>query len=183
MKRTYDSGELESVEFFVGREVERTPAYGMLTLFVTGLQSVDEIENLYNKHNCEHIFFGANHSFKPEEPGEATFDSWTEWEAMIEYFLKKNYLCSLDINISYASRDFLDTVLTEYNNFIPQIRVPIPYIKLWNYNTMIKFDDKDFQASNPGVWCHSLHDLMSRDKFTDWREYANDIPLESEDKD
>ena len=38
--------------------------------------------------------------------------------------------------------------------------MPVPYAKQWNYNTMIKIDDKDFKATNPGVWCHSLHDLM-----------------------
>jgi len=177
MKRTYDSGELDSIEFFVGREVERTPAYGMLTLFVTGLHPVDEIENLYNKHNCEHIFFGANHSYNPQKGNE-----YAAWESMIQHFLNQGYLCSLDIPVNQVE-EFNEGGLNEYNNFIPQIRVPIPYIKLWNYNTMIKIDDTDFQESNPGVWCHSLHDLMSRDKFTDWREYANDIPLESEDKD
>ena len=65
----------------------------------------------------------------------------------------------------------------EYNNFIPQIRVPLLYIEQWNYNTMIKIDDKDFNKSNPGIWTHSLHDLMDRSKFTDWTDYGLDKPL------
>ena len=69
---------------------------------------------------------------------------------------------------------FLESGLIEYDNFIPQLRVPVPYVKQWNYNTMLKIDDKDFKASNPGVWCHSLHDLMDREKFTDWTEYGLD---------
>jgi hypothetical protein len=52
--------------------------------------------------------------------------------------------------------------------------VPIPYVKLWNYNTMLKIDDKDFKATNPGVWSHSLHTLMDRSKFTDWNQYKQD---------
>ena len=68
--------------------------------------------------------------------------------------------------------------LNEYDNIIPQIRVPLPYIKNWNYNTMVKIDDKGFDASNPGVWCHSLHDLMDREKFTDWGKYGLDKILE-----
>jgi hypothetical protein len=47
-------------------------------------------------------------------------------------------------------------------------------VKLWNYNTMIKIDDNDFDATNPGVWTHSLHSLMSRRTFTDWDQYNND---------
>ena len=172
MKRTYSTGEADDVQFFTGWEVERTPAYGMLTLFVTGLHPADDIIDLYDRHNCEHIFFGANHSFQPG----SDYAEWEQWERMIAYFLDNDYLCTLDIPLSEAEQ-FNESCLCEYDNFIPQIRVPVPYIKLWNYNTMLKIDDKDFRHSNPGVWCHSLHDLMARDRFTDWREYSLDKPI------
>jgi hypothetical protein len=70
--------------------------------------------------------------------------------------------------------DFNDSGLNENDNFIPQIRVPIPYIRLWNYNTMLKIDDRDFKSTNPGVWSHSLHTLMDRKNFTDWEQYKKD---------
>ena len=168
MNRDYETGTADNVVFFTGIEVERTPAYGMKTLFVTGLQDIEKIEALAVEETVAHIFFGANHSFIA-----GTFDEWTAWEKMITHFLQKGVLCSLDINIKYAE-SFLESPLVEYENFIPQLRVPIPYIKQWNYNTMLKIDDKDFKATNPGVWCHSLHDLMDRDKFTDWTQYIND---------
>ena len=85
MKRDYDTGEADDIIFFTGVEVEKTPAYGMHTLFVTGVQPVETIEKHYNDNNCEHIFFGANHSFKPNETGpKSLFDSWQEWEDMID---------------------------------------------------------------------------------------------------
>jgi len=92
---------------------------------------------------------------------------------MITAFLTAGKLCSLDIPIALAEA-FLESGLTEHDNFIPQLRVPVPYAKLWNYNTMLKIDDKGFKATNPGVWCHSLHDLMNREKFTDWTKYGLD---------
>jgi hypothetical protein len=168
MKRDYADGVKEDVVFFIGNEVEHTPAYGLRTLFVTGVQPVDAIA--LNLQGCEHIFFGANHSFNPSFND---YDGWKAWEDMIEFFLEKGYLCSLDIPLS-AVEEFHDGGLNEHSNFIPQIRVPIPYIKLWNYNTMLKIDDKDFKATNPGVWSHSLHTLMDRSKFTDWSQYKND---------
>jgi hypothetical protein len=177
MKRDYDKGVSDTVMMFVGVEVEHTPAYGMRTLFVTGVQPVDKINIYYELHGCTHIFFGANHSFKPSLDLPANAEEWYAWEDMIRHFLKKNVLCSLDIPVSYAE-EFLETSLVEYENFIPQIRVPVPYIKQWNYNTMLKIDDKDFRASNPGVWCHSLHDLMDREKFTDWSKYGLDKVIE-----
>ena len=168
MKRDYTDGVADDVVFFIGNEVEHTPAYGLRTLFVTGVQPVDAIA--LNLQGCEHIFFGANHSFNP---AFNDYNGWKAWEDMIEFFLKKDYLCSLDIPLS-AVEEFHDGGLNEHSNFIPQIRVPIPYVKLWNYNTMLKIDDKDFKATNPGVWSHSLHTLMDRSKFTDWNQYKND---------
>ena len=176
MKRDYDSGVAEDAVFFIGNEVEHTPAYGMRTLFVTGVQREQVIENLLDEQNSyydtsthiKHIFFGANHSFNPKDYAEHK-----QWEDMITYFLDKGYLCSLDIPINQVE-EFNDGGLNEYNNFIPQIRIPIPYIRLWNYNTMLKLDDKDFKATNPGVWSHSLHKLMDRGCFTDWDKYKGD---------
>lgn len=166
MHRNYNTGISDSAVMFTGVEVEHTPAHGMPTLFVVGLHNVEKIESALG--NCQHIFFGANHSFSPE-----TAEDWNAWEDMIIHFLKKNYLCSLDVHLDYVE-EFNEGGLNEYNNFIPQIRVPIPFIRLWNYNTMIKIDDRDFQSSNPGVWSHSLHTLMDRSKFTDWSQYNND---------
>lgn len=174
MKRDYNTGISDNVTFFVGSEVEHTPAYGMKTLFVTGLQPVEIIEDHLSKvtrKDIRHIFFGANHSFDPISALD-----WDQWESMIMHFLDKGYLCSLDIPIS-AVEEFNEGGLCENDNFIPQIRVPIPYIKLWNYNTMIKIDDKDFKATNPGVWSHSLHKLMDREHFTPWDKYKGDTVL------
>ncbi len=176
MNRDYSTGTADNIDFFVGNEVEHTPAFGMRTLFVTGVQHEQVIEHLLNEENShidsskhiKHIFFGANHSFNPQ-----SYEEHKAWEDMIMYFLNRDYLCSLDIPISQVE-EFHESGYCEYDNFIPQIRVPIPYVKLWNYNTMLKIDDKDFKATNPGVWSHSLHTLMDRSKFTDWSQYKND---------
>ena len=166
MKRDYTNGQADNIIFFTGVEIEHTPAYGKKTLFVNGVQPVEDIA--LNLQGCEHIFFGANHSFNPQ-----SYEEHKAWENMILFFLEKEYLCSLDIPINQVE-EFHESGYCEYNNFIPQIRVPIPYVKLWNYNTMLKIDDKDFKATNPGVWSHSLHTLMDRSKFTDWDQYKQD---------
>lgn len=171
MNRDYADGVKDDVVFFTGTEVEHTPAYGMKTLFVVGVQPIEAIEGMMANQNIQHIFFGANHSFNPHG-----YDEHKQWEDMITHFLNKDYLCSLDIPLNQVE-EFNDGGLNERDNFIPQIRVPIPYIKLWNYNTMLKIDDKDFKATNPGVWSHSLHKLMDRSAFTDWTCYKNDEVL------
>lgn len=170
MKRDYTQGVADSITFFIGSEVEHTPAYGMKTLFVVGVKNIGEIEQ-HLTDDIKHIFFGANHSFNPHG-----YDEHKTWEDMITHFLEKGYWCSLDIPLNQVE-EFNDGGLNEFDMFIPQIRIPIPYIKLWNYNTMLKIDDRDFKATNPGVWSHSLHTLMDRNCFTDWSQYKNDEAL------
>ena len=169
MKRDYETGSAEDVVFFTGIEVEKTPAFGKKTLFVTGIQKYVDIKKHYANEQCEHIFFGANHSYNP-----VTAEEFENWDLMIKVFLDEGIMCSLDIPSTINLEWFLDGGLVESDNFIPQIRVVIPYIKQWNYNTMVKIDDRGFKETNPGVWCHSLHDLMDREKFTDWNKYGND---------
>ena len=172
MKRDYDTGEANDIIFFTGIEVEKTPAFGMKTLFVTGVQDYYEIKQHLINEGIEHIFFGANHSYNP-----VTAEDFEAWDKLIGLFLKEGMLCSLDIPSTINLEWFLDGGLVESNNFIPQLRVVVPYVAQWGYNAMVKIDDKDFKASNPGVWCHSLHDLMDRNKFTDWSKYGLDKVL------
>jgi hypothetical protein len=158
----------EAVKFFYGTEVEHTPAYGKQTLFVVGVQPVEDIEKAYK--DCEHIFFGANHSY---DPPKDSIEEYGEWEYMIKYFLKQGILCTLDVPYSQLE-EIHDDGYDEYNNFIAQLRISIPYVSSYNYNTMVKIDDKDFDATNPGVWTHNLHKLMDRTVFTPWSDYSKD---------
>ena len=157
----------ESADFFYGQEVEHTPAYGRNTLFVIGYHTQEEIEQHLNL-NVQHIFFGANDSYRPTTPAENT-----AWENVIQTFLDRGYWCSLDIPFEYVA-GFHEGGLCERDRFIPIIKVSVPYIRLWNYNTCVKIDDRDFADSNPGVWVHELHDLMDRSRFTDWSQYEKD---------
>jgi hypothetical protein len=158
----------KNASIFVGTEVEHTPAFGLKTLFVVGVQSVELIEAAYIAHKCEHIYFGANQSFAPD-----SLDYYKPWDEMISHFLKKDRLCTLDFD-AVDTEDVLDFGFTEYNNFIPMISVKLPYLQQLGYNATIKLDDKDFKATNPGVWCHSLHNLLDRKVFTDWSKYTQD---------
>ena len=161
----------EAVDFFVGAEVEHTPAFGMRTLFVVGVQPIERIVSLAEKTKCNHIYFGANQSFP--NPQVDDFVVCEKWTSMVEGCLQQGFLCTLDIDVKSAE-GLAESTLVEYNNFIPMISVKLPYIQLLGYNATIKLDDKDFRASNPGVWCHSLHELRSRAAFTDWSKYTKD---------
>jgi len=91
--------------------------------------------------------------------------------------LKENYMVTLDYDVRYHEY-VIEAEYNEHNKFISQISVKLPYIEQLNYNACIKIDDKDFKASNAGVWIHQVRDLQPRDKFTDWSKYENDEPAE-----
>lgn len=171
----------ENTNLFIGQEVEHTPAYGEKTLFVVGLQDTDKILEILRNHksyldperHITHVYFGANMSF----PNLLANDyRWHDWEAMIKSVLDAGYLCTLDIDVACAE-GLAEGGLCEYNNFIPMISVKLPYIRQLNYNATLKIDDKDFAATNPGVWCHSIHTLQKRTTFTEWSKYTKDETL------
>ena len=98
------------------------------------------------------------------------------WDNMIKSVLKLGVLTTLDFDVKHVEW-VLGGCYAENDNFIPQISVKIPYLEQLRYNATIKIDDKDFKASNPGVWCHSLHDLLDRKMFTPWNKYTKDAPI------
>jgi len=175
MKRTYNTGESETVEFFIGTEIERTPAYGMKTLFVVGVHSIGTVLELAEKNECRHIYFGANQSFPRLDVNDS--QGWAPWEIMIEACLGADLWCTLDLDVAQAE-GLLESGLTEYRRFIPQISVKLPYLQQLGYNATIKIDDKGFEASNPGVWCIPVGAITQRKYFTNWDEYSNDEIIE-----
>lgn len=163
----------DNVRFFFGKEVEHTPAYDMDTLFVVGVQAVEDIKDALARstYETDHIYFGANMSFP--NPPVNDFHAWNSWEDMICPFLEAGMWCTLDLDVN-AVEGLTESRMIEYHHFIPMISVKLPYVKQLGYNATIKLDDRDFAATNPGVWCHSLHTLQNREVFTPWSKYTKD---------
>lgn len=174
MKRDYSSGTEENIELFVGYEIEHSPAHGMKTLFVVGECPSEDVLVLAKRHSVEHVYFGANMSFPIIAEDDA--EVWTFWTEMILPVLKQDYFCTLDLDVACVS-GLLETGLTEYDRFIPMISVKLPYVQQLGYNATIKLDDSGFRHSNPGIWCHSLTELLKRENFTAWSKYSKDILL------
>lgn len=166
-----DTQGRQGVIYFTGTEVEHTPMHGQPTLFVVGVQPVDEIVSRAQQSNIKHIYLGTSQSFTPSGSS-----AWKKWDQMISGLLDRGLVVSLDFGVEYAE-NILEFGWCESNNFIPMISVKLPYIKLFNYNATLKIDDTTWGHSNPGVWCHSLNKLMDRSVYTDWNEYVGDTPL------
>jgi len=161
----------EEPKFFIGVEVEHSPLYGKRTLFVIDKQNPKEILQRCLENTIDHAYLGCANSFQPGENSE----EWEEWNHIIQELIKADIWVTLDFDSAYANHEwFHDNGWTDYNKFVPMISVRLPAIKLFNYNTTVKLDDSSFKGTNTGVWCHQLHDLMDRSKYSDWSDYVGD---------
>jgi len=167
MNRDYTTGKADTITVFTGVEIEKTPAFGLQTLFVVGVLAPESIIDLVTQKKCEHVYFGANQSFNGK--------NIDHWDSMIGHCLRLGIKCTLDFDVKFCeTKHKWLAELSKFDNFIPQISVKVPYLTKYNRNATLKLDDIDFDATNPGVWCHSISDLKLTDKLTTWPEYAND---------
>lgn len=168
MNRNYESGTSDAAVIFTGYEIENTPAKGLKTLFVVGVQPADDLIAIAQVEHCDHIYLGANHSFDSNDI--------SSWEKMASSLLTAGYWVTLDFDVKHTET-VVEMGLSEHISFIPVVSCKIPYADQLGYNACVKIDDKDFKASNPGVWVHNLRDLQRRSKFTHWTEYSKDTIL------
>lgn len=173
MKRDYSTGKKSTPTLFVGKEVEHTPAYGNNTLFVVGVQDTNTLLAHAKEHDCNHIYLGANHSFDGNNKNL--------YARMITAIFKETIWCTLEMThaVYLESIDWLKA-WKDNHQFIPNIRIDLPHIAEMNYNATIKLGDVDFKATNSGVWCYRLNDLIHSDHFTGWNEYGQDHIIEEE---
>lgn len=162
----------QGVDYFIGPEVEHTPAYSKRTLFVVGKQKLDQILRMAKEYKTPHVFMGANHSFNA-----ASEDPY--WDQVITALLDKGFWVTLD----YQAHEH-ETVLKMLNpgvwqcrTFVPLLGVRIPKVQTSSPNLTIKIDDVDFKATNPGVWCLHFHEITDSNRFTDWNDYSTDEVL------
>ena len=163
-----DTKQRQKTDYFIGTEIEHTAMLGEQTLFIVGIKPVNDIVERALAHGIRHLYFGTSQSFKPKDINE-----YSEWKTMITKLLDKKFWCTLDFGVEYA-KDVLAMGFDKHDKYISMISVKLPYIKQFNYNATLKIDDTTWGHSNPGVWCHSLHELQKRRVYTDWSEYVGD---------
>lgn len=158
--------------FFVGPEVEHTPAFSKRTLFVIGKQDVEKIIELARENKTPHVFMGANHSFEVD-PTDGTM----YWDQTITALLDRGFWVTLDYP-AHQHRSVLLMLNPEVWHsrlFVPLLRVEIPNVQTSSSNLTVKIDDVGFNATNPGVWCMNFNEVTDSNRFTGWIEYESDV--------
>lgn len=169
----------EDTKFFIGPEVEHTPAYSKKTLFVVDYQDPAVVEKLARQHKVQHVFFGANHSFDTTHR-TPHFDK--TWNDLITHMLDRGFWVTLDYQ-AHQHKDVLEILspgVWQSRLFVPLLGVRIPKVETSSPNLTVKIDDIDFKATNPGVWCRHFTELTDSNRFTDWNDYTTDEDVSSD---
>lgn len=168
LNRQYTNIKTSDARFFIGREIERTPYYGLKTLFVVGVQCPNEITKLAHEHDCKHIFFGANYSFDPKGTTEETL-----WLNMLAEIANQQWPMTIDTTLKHQH---LLAELVKLDNFCMQIRLPIANVEQIK-NCYLKVDDIGFRSTNSGIWTINVKEITTEKNYTSWLEYGEDTAI------
>jgi len=166
--------------FFVGPEVEQTPAYGKKTLFVVGWQETKTVLEHARAEKVAHVFLGANHSF--DTTYVTDYLAKTTSDQIVE-LLGAGFMVTLDYQAHQHDKvlAMLAPEVWQSRQFVPLLSVRIPHVGTSSINLTVKIDDIDFKATNPGVWCLHHNQIMDSNRFTDWKEYESDNVIATEE--
>lgn len=171
MKRKFETPDDKDVVYYIGINAEKTLAYGLNTLFINELRPASIVAAVAADRECDHIYIGANGTFKP------TLDKhWDEYFALATELTKAGFLVTIEHDLTQSAR-FLETGFVENNMIIPVLSICIPYIAQYGNNACLKISDMGFNQTNPGVWVHSYNDITKTKSFTHWNAYKNDKPV------
>lgn len=166
--------EQSKVTFFIGPEVEHTPAYSKKTLFVVGKPEVSRIEKLAREYKVPHISLGANLSFQCNSTEDATY-----WDTTVTSLLDKGFW----VTLNYRAEEHVDVLkilnpgIWQSRIFVPLLGVGIPQLETSNGNLTVKFHSNGNRSTNPGVWSLHYHQITDSNRFTDWGDYDTDVGI------
>ena len=174
MKR--DVGVQGDTKYFIGNEVEKTPALHMKTLFVNGMLDADDVLANAKYNGIDHVYLGANQSFwldDKDASGVATPEQFRGWNNLFNKLREAGLWITLDYDLKYHSW-VLEQDFNKYDKFISMISAKLPNINQLNRHARLKLDDRDFKYSNEGVWVHPIRQLKTQERITTWDEYKDD---------
>ena len=179
----YERKGYEGVKYFVGPTVDHTFAHNKKTLFVVGLHDTATVKRLAEEHKVKNISLGANRSFVYAEDIKGvklTNRLGKKWGNQIRDLLAAGFMVSLEYS-AHEHEEVL-TVLGDdiwsSRQFVPVLSIQVPNISTSNVNLTVKFDDSNFGATNPGVWCFNHHEVTDSNRFTSWEEMGDNLIIQ-----
>lgn len=146
--------------YSIGEECRIPSIKGTRTLYVKGIQKLKKIKEIMLKEKCDTLFLGDGHTIEGTVEWALFLEEVDRWHRSGDF--EFNYILHVDSN----DLPWLHELICMENfDCYPLISIKMPYVGLLPYNTTISIDDYRGEATNPGVWSHTLSDLTASDKY------------------
>jgi hypothetical protein len=145
--------------FYIGPEVNQTPAFSKRTLFVEDFQDTKIIESTAREYKTPHISLAAKNTFSLEY----------DWNAQLTALLDRGFMVTLEYPVELHSRLIMDLSrgVLQSRNFVPLPCVNVMSMSTLNPNLTLKIDDQ----SGEGVWAMHYHQIMDSNRYTAASEF------------
>lgn len=146
-----------TTKFYIGPEVEKTPAYGKRTLFITDVVENSKVEQYVRDNRIQHISI---------EVSEGNLDN--KFSDLVTYLLDRNYF----VTFKYPADSHAGVLETfspgvwQSRLFVPVLRVNVKSIETSNPNLTLSLRDETI-----GLWSLHYNDLLDSNRFTDDSEH------------
>lgn len=168
MQRSYANNISSStVTKFIGTEVEKSPAYGLRTLFVTSDDCQYALSHEFDINNVNHVYLNANHSDPFNIPIHVLL--------LLQQNLNVKYM-TIEV-FTREEFELIANIALEFDKILIMWSVAIPDVLSIGNRVTIKLDDSTFNHSNPGVYCMSALEFITNSHETKWNEYTQDTPI------
>ena len=139
--------------FYIGTEVNHTPAFSKRTLFVEDFQTNESIEKMAREYKTPHISLAANNTFVLEN----------NWNNQLVHLLDRGFMVTLEYPAELHDILILDLSkgVLQSRNFVPLPRVHIDGLATINPNLTIKIND----VNGDGFWTMHFHQIMDSNRY------------------
>jgi len=140
--------------YYIGPEVNHTPAFSKKTLFVEGFQNTEAIESVARENKTPHISLSCDHED----------DAARSWNNQLTELLDKGFMVTLNYPAALHNQLMfsLSKGVLQSRNFVPLPCVLLYNMSILNPNLTVKIDD----GSGEGTWTMHYHELMDSNRFT-----------------
>lgn len=143
------------INYYVGTELNYTPANGMQTVYTCQFKTADQIEEIAKANNAKHVRLGYL----------GTVQKNKLYNDVISELLVNGYKVSLEYqpHLEESLKELIDTKIWTHHNFIPLIKIKYNF-DCHNANASFILEDINNTEVN---WSGNLKDMMDSNKYSD----------------
>jgi hypothetical protein len=158
-------------DYVLGPEVEHTDAFGKKTLIVNRIISPEEIQDIFDQYDCEHIYFEVSYALSQSKNQSKVIN---DYKKLAKHFLGKGITVTVDCPTDLA-HNYAD--LTSNKNFVMNLAINIPHLHKLKDQISLKIMAGEYENDTGGIYVIHLDNVRKKKNFTPWKAYDKDVKV------